>query len=157
MATESLKKARRRSGKRVRVYRVRNPNKYKGDVTDVQCLSSWEYKFCEFLDNNVNVIEWSSEQIAIPYLKPTDHKVHRYYPDFWIKYRNKNGKVVQDIIEIKPASKARQPRTRGKSKKTQLFEQIEFAINVAKWKSAQQYCSKYGMTFRVVTENQLFK
>ena len=157
MATQSLKRARRRSGKRVRVYRLRNATKYKGDKDDIQCLSSWEYKFCEFLDNNHSIIEWSSENIAIPYVKPTDGKVHRYYPDFWIKYKNKRGELVEDIIEVKPAAQTKQPTTRGKRKKTQLFEQVQFAINIAKWKAAQQYCAKYGMNFQIVTENQLFK
>ena len=157
MATQSLTDARRKSGKRVKIYRARHANKYRGDPNNIQCLSRWEYKFCEFLDNNPNVLEWSSESIEIPYIKPTDKRVHRYFPDFWIKYRNKKGQIVQEVIEVKPAAQTRQPTTKGKRKKTQLYEAVQYAINIAKWKSARQFCAKYGMTFRIVTENQLFR
>ena len=38
-----------------------------------------------YFDRNENVIEWSSEEIAIPYVSPWDNKIHRYYPDFLVK------------------------------------------------------------------------
>lgn len=138
-------------------YTPRNPDKYKGDKENIICRSSWEFKFCEFLDNNPNVLEWASEEIAIPYIKPTDGRVHRYFPDYWIKYQNKSGQIVQELIEIKPAAQTKQPTSRGKRKKQQLYENITYAVNLAKWQAATQFCDKYGMKFRLVTENQLFK
>jgi hypothetical protein len=41
----------------------------------------------KMLDANENILEWSSEGIAIPYVKPTTGRVHRYYPDFWVRSR----------------------------------------------------------------------
>ena len=40
-----------------------------------------------YCDNNPNILEWGSEEIIIPYKSPLDKKVHRYFPDFFIKYR----------------------------------------------------------------------
>lgn len=138
-------------------YAPRHPEKYKGDATKIRYMSSWELKFHQFLDNNPSILEWSSEEITIPYIKPTDGKVHRYYPDYWVKYRNKHGHLVQEIIEVKPEKQTRTPTTRGKRKIQQLHESVTYAINIAKWRAAQNFCRKYGMTFRIVTENQLFR
>lgn len=138
-------------------YTPKNPSKYKGDATNVVYRSSWELRFCQFLDGNPNVLEWASEEVAIPYIKPTDGKVHRYFPDYWIKYKNKHGDVVQEIIEVKPDKQTRQPTTRGKRKNQQIYESVTYAINLAKWQAASQFCNKYGMKFRLLTENELFK
>lgn len=135
----------------------KNPDKYKGSVDNIVYRSSWELSFCRFLDNNPNILEWNSEEISIPYIKPTDGRVHRYFPDYWIQYQNKSGQVVQELIEIKPESQTRQPTTRGKKKKQQIYESIAYAINMSKWSAATQFCNKYGMKFRLVTENELFK
>ena len=56
----------------------------------------------QFADLNPNIIQWGSEEIVIPYLKPTDKKIHKYIPDFWIKVKNKHGDVKKFLIEIKP-------------------------------------------------------
>lgn len=138
-------------------YELRNPDKYTGDPSNIVYRSSWELSFCQFLDNNPNILEWSSEEIAIPYIKPTTGRVHKYYPDYWVKFRNKAGKLVQEIIEVKPSTQTRQPRRVGKRKKQQLYENLTYAVNVAKWQAATQFCDKYGMKFRLLTEKELFK
>lgn len=139
------------------LYKPRNPQKYIGDVNNIRFMSSWELKADQFLDNNPNVIQWSSEEIVIPYRKPTDGKVHKYYPDYWVKYRDKHGKIIQEVWEVKPAAQTKPPKTRGKNKKTQLRESITYAVNVAKWQAAQKFCDKYGLKFRIITENEMFK
>ncbi len=138
-------------------FQPKNPEKYKGDATNIVYRSSWELSFCQFLDGNPNILEWSSEEVVVPYLKPTTGRVHRYFPDYWIKYKNKSGQEVQELIEVKPEAQTRQPTTRGKRRKQQVYESLTYAINVAKWKAATQFCDKYGMKFRILTENQLFK
>ncbi|KKL19318.1 hypothetical protein LCGC14_2466650, partial [marine sediment metagenome] len=52
------------------VYEVRNPNKYVGDLKKVIFRSSWELYMNQFLDNNPNILRWSSEEFYIPYIKP---------------------------------------------------------------------------------------
>ena len=66
-------------------YRIKNIEKYKGDPTNVTYRSLWERKFMVYCDKNENILEWGSEEIAIPYRSPLDNKIHRYFPDFYIK------------------------------------------------------------------------
>ena len=49
-------------------YKVKNPSKYKGDHTNVIYRSMWEKYAFKWCDNNSNVVEWSSEEVVIPYL-----------------------------------------------------------------------------------------
>jgi hypothetical protein len=109
---------------------------------------------CSFLDNNERVLRWGSEEIVIPYVKPTDGRVHRYFPDFWVEYVNKDGEILQEIIEVKPKSQTRKPRANSKH---QLYEQATLAINMAKWQAANAYCKERNMKFRIVTEKSVFK
>lgn len=139
------------------LYKPKHPEKYNGDVTKIRFMSSWELNFHRFLDNNPNILEWSSEGIKIPYLKPTTGRVHVYLPDYWIKYVTTQGELVEEIIEVKPDKETRAPRNVGKNKKTQLYEQITWAINDAKWKAAELFCKKKGIKFRIITEKHLFK
>jgi len=150
---------RRKKGWRQGWYKPRHPEKYKGDLTKIRYMSSWELHTHKFLDNNPNILEWNSEEIAIPYLKPTDRykRVRLYYPDYWVKYRNTSGKVIEEVWEVKPAKEISQPTRVGKSHKQQLMEAVTWAINVAKWKAAQAYCRKHGYAFRLMTEDQIFK
>lgn len=138
-------------------YTPKNPDKYKGNVAAIRYMSSWELNFHQFLDSNPNVLEWSSEEIKIPYLKPTTGRVHVYLPDYWIRYVTAQGEIVEEIVEVKPDKETRAPRTVGKNKKTQLYEQLTWAVNDAKWKAASLYCKKKGIAFRIVTEKHLFK
>lgn len=128
-----------------------HPEKYVGaDVTKIRYMSSWELKFNQFLDNNQNVLRWASESIAIPYLKPTDGRVHKYYPDYWIEYRNRDGEIIQEIIEIKPANQIQLGR------KPSTYQQLTHAVNMAKWQSCQKFCESKGIAFRILSEKELF-
>lgn len=133
-------------------YTPRNPEKYVGDAAKIRYMSSWELAFDKFLDGNPNIIRWSSECVAIPYIKPTDGKIHRYYPDYWIEYINKDGEVIQEILEIKPKSQAG-----GKSVgRMNMYEKVQYAVNLAKWESCKRFCEQRGIVFRVLTEQELF-
>jgi len=54
-------------------------------------------------DENPNVISWGSEEICIPYKSPVDGKIHRYYPDFIVELKNKQGEIETLVIEVKPS------------------------------------------------------
>ena len=135
-------------------YTPKNQSKYIGDTTKIRYMSSWEHELHKFFDGNPNVIRWASEEIAIPYIKPTDGRIHKYYPDYWVEYRTKTGDLVQEIIECKPAQQTRQPRSNGKHR---LYEQLTFAVNTAKWAAAQDWCRQRNIKFRIVTEKSIFK
>lgn len=132
------------------LFTPRNPEKYVGDAAKIRYMSSWELSFDKFLDGNPNILRWSSECVAIPYIKPTDGKIHRYYPDYWIEYINKDGEVIQELVEIKPNSQARP------GKKMSTYEKVQYAINLAKWESCVNFCNQRGIGFRVLTEKELF-
>ena len=134
-----------------------NPEKYDGKVDNICFRSSWELEFCKFCDRNVNILAWSSEEIVIPYVRPTDQSVRKYYPDYFIAYKNKNGDVIKELIEIKPADQTKPPRKNIKNPKQRMYEQVTYAVNIAKWTAATAWCKQRGITFRILTENQLFK
>ena len=58
------------------------------------------------LDENPSVIGWSNEEIIIPYLSPVDGRWHRYFPDFYVKVKNREGIEESLILEVKPKSQA---------------------------------------------------
>lgn len=139
-------------------YHVLHPEKYAGDPNKVVYRSSWELRMNRFLDNNSQILRWNSECIKIPYLHPLDGRVHHYYPDYYIEYINKDGEVVQEMIEVKPFNQTSAPKkSKGKSNKTMLYEQQTWAVNEAKWKYAMAWCEKRGIRFRVLSERSLFK
>ena len=47
-----------------------------------------------YCDKNDNILEWASEEIAIPYRSPIDNRVHRYFPDFYMKVKERGGRAM---------------------------------------------------------------
>ena len=82
-------------------YKPLNPRKYKGDASQVIYRSLWERKLMVYCDNNKSVVEWGSEEIWIKY-RSIDNKIHRYFPDFYMKVRQADGSTKKFIIEVKP-------------------------------------------------------
>ena len=117
-----------------------NPQKYKGNPTQIIYRSSWECRVMSFLDNNPSIVQWSSEEIVIPYLSPIDRKVHRYFPDFYIKVKDKNGTIKEMIWEIKPKKQSIQPKKQSRITQRYINEVVTWGINEAKWKAAEEYC-----------------
>ena len=98
-------------------YTPKNPKKYKGDPTNVIYRSSWEQRVMFYLDDNPQVIWWGSEELHIPYYSPIVKKMHKYYPDFIAKVKQKNDKVMTFIIEVKPDKETKPPKQKRKTKK----------------------------------------
>lgn len=132
------------------LFEVTNSDKYMGNHKP-RYRSGWEFTFMNFCDNNKNIIKWASESIRIPYRHPFTGKVTMYVPDFFVLYENKYGQRHAEIVEIKP-------------KKQSLIEskasanaRAVVAVNHAKWAAANAYCKSQGITFRVITEDDLFR
>jgi len=139
-------------------YTPRHPEKYRGDVKKIRFMSSWELSVHKFLDNNPNVLEWASEEVVIPYVKPTDGRVHKYYVDYWVRFKTRTGEIVTELWEVKPEKEINPPkRSRGKSRQTVLYEELTYAVNKAKWHSAALFAQQQGWKFRLMTEKQIFK
>lgn len=132
------------------VFEVRNPQKYVGKGKP-RYRSGWEWTFMQFCDNNDSILQWASESVAIPYRNPITGKMTQYIPDFLVQYRNKNNKVVTELIEIKPKK-----QSIIESKASQR-DKLVVAVNYAKWAAAQKWCQRSGITFRVITEDDIFR
>ena len=136
-------------------FKPKNYKKYKGDPTKIFYRSLWERKFMVYCDNNDAIIEWGSEEIIIPYRSPIDKKVHRYFPDFYIKYVNSKGQAIREIIEVKPKSQTLPPKEQKRRTQKFLREVATYAVNQAKWKAAEEFCTDRRMKFRILTEDHL--
>lgn len=136
-------------------FRPHNSQKYKGDPTNIVYRSLWELKFMRYLDSHPSIIQWSSEEIVIPYISPKDRKVHRYFPDFWIKYTDKNQTINTMLVEIKPSSQCRPPVLQEKVTKKYIKEVMTYGVNSAKWKAAEQFCADRKWQFKIMTEKDL--
>ena len=136
-------------------YKPSYPRKYKGDPTNIIYRSLWERYFMRYCDMNTNILEWGSEEIVVPYQSPIDNRYHRYFPDFYIKVREKNGKIKKMIIEIKPFKQCVEPKVQKKKTKGYIYEVMEYAKNQAKWEAAKEWCLDRGYEFKVLTENEL--
>ena len=131
------------------------PRKYKGDPTNIVYRSLWERKFMVYCDKNQNILEWASEEIAIPYRSPIDNRVHRYFPDFYMKVKETNGNIKNYVIEVKPAKQTIPPKKPKRQTKGYIREAYEYARNQAKWKMAKEFCADRQWEFKVVTEKEL--
>lgn len=127
----------------------KNKNKYLGNYNNIIARSGWERQVMIYLDNNPNILKWSSERISIPYYNPITEKTHRYYPDFWIKYLTNKNEIKECIIEIKPHHKT---YLRERAKK---ITKAEFIVNKAKFEAAIKYCVNKGIEFKVITEKDV--
>lgn len=128
---------------------VKNPHKYAGKNTP-RYRSGWEHAFMMFCDNNDHIIQWASESINIPYRNPITGKQTIYVPDFLIQYRNRNNQIITELIEIKPKKQS------VIESKASARDRAMVAVNYAKWAEAQKWCKRNNLTFRVVTEDDIF-
>jgi hypothetical protein len=132
-----------------------NPQKYKGDYNNIIYRSSWECRVMNWLDRNENVVEWGSEEFSIPYKSPVDGKNHRYYPDFFVRVKQKDDIIRAMVIEIKPKKQTKPPEKKKRVTKQYIQEVVTWGINEAKWKAAVEFCKDRGWTFKVLTEDDL--
>jgi hypothetical protein len=138
------------------VYNPTNRKKYKGNDIP-RFLSSWELKLFRWCDSNDDILEWSSECIAIQYTNPLTGKTSCYFPDVAIKMKVGND-VKKFLVEIKPYRQTIDPKNferKNKKKKSILYEDMTYLKNVAKWKAAEKWCEKMGYEFTLLTEKEL--
>jgi hypothetical protein len=136
-------------------YRPSNPQKYKGNPNNIICRSSWERKFCQWCDLNENILEWASEEFFIPYISPIDRKVHKYFPDFIVKMRDKRGSIKTYVVEVKPKRQTAPPKKKSRITKSFLYESQLYEVNKAKWKAAEEWCKDRLLEFKIITEDDL--
>lgn len=135
-------------------FKPKNANKYQGNIDAIYYRSSWELAIMLWCDTNSNILNWSSEELVIPYLCPTDGRTHRYFVDFKITFSNKQTY----LIELKPKKQTVPPEqksTKKRDRKQYITEVLTYVKNQAKWKAAHEYAANRGATFQVWTEDTL--
>lgn len=130
-------------------YYPKNPEKYLGKKLPY-FRSSWERRVCEFFDTTNHILGWASESHRIPYLHPFTGNKTTYVPDFFVVYQDKYGNKHTELIEVKPNSQILGNAKRKSDKNAAI-------INEAKWMMAEKWCNHHGLTFRVITENDIFR
>lgn len=131
-------------------YKITNKEKYRGDPSKVVYRSLWEKHCFKWCDNSAEILEWSSEEIIVPYFYEVDRKYHRYFPD--LKIKMSSGKVY--LIEIKPDKETRPPEGKRKTKQY-ITEGLTYIKNENKWKAATSFAKDRGWEFQIWTEKTL--
>lgn len=131
------------------IYKPVHPEKYAGSAPPFW-RSSWEWKVMQMFDMNPNIISWASESLKIPYQNPFTGKYTVYVPDFVVTYVDAKGNQKAEIIEVKPAKETFLEQAKSQRAKAAV------ALNTYKWAAAQAFAKQHGMTFRVMTENNIF-
>ena len=112
-----------------------------------------------YLDTHVNVLQWSSEEVVIPYKSPIDGRRHRYFPDFYLEQINTNGIKEKILIEVKPKYQTIPPvvqTTKTKKPTKRYINEVKtWGINQAKWIAAEEFCKDRGWKFQIMHEDHL--
>ena len=136
-------------------YAPKNIQKYVGKIDNIIYRSGLELKFFRFCDNNPNVVEWGSEEIAVPYFDSLMKKSRKYFIDAYVKIQE--GDIVKKyLVEVKPWKQTQEPKSgKGKKKANLLYEQVAWKNNCDKWAFAKEFAKKHGMEFIIITEKEL--
>jgi hypothetical protein len=152
--TDEPKKPRRNStykGKFV----PKNPKKYRGDPTNIVYRSGWELRVMKWLDTNSAILEWSSEEIIVPYYDPTEGRNRRYFPDFVVVAAGPNGTQRTLMLEVKPEAQTKEPVKKKRITQRYITEVKTWGTNQAKWAQAREFCANRGWQFVILTEKEL--
>ena len=132
-------------------YKIKRPEKYAGDASNVVFRSLWERNAFRWCENNPKIKLWNSEGVVIPYKCSIDKKLHRYFVDLLIEMDNK--KVY--LVEIKPKSQTVPPVKKSRKTKRYINEALTFSRNQDKWTAADKFAKHNGWEFQVWTEETL--
>jgi len=136
-------------------FKPSNPQKYVGDYKNIIYRSSWEARVMNWLDKNPSIVSWASEEVVVPYISPVDGRWHRYFPDFVVKVKDKNGTLKTMMLEVKPKKQTKEPEQQKRVTKRYITEVTTWGVNQAKWKAATEYCLDRNWEFKLITEDHL--
>ena len=137
------------------LFKPKNPQKYVGDPNNIVYRSSWECKVMSWLDKTPESLTWASEELIVPYISPVDNRQHRYFPDFIVRIKTKEGKLKTMMLEVKPKYQTEMPKPKKRITESYKNEIKTYAVNKAKWKAAEEFCLDRGWEFRILTEEHL--
>lgn len=108
-----------------------------------------------YLDVHPDVLSWASEEIVVPYVSPLDNRMHRYFPDFVVRKKGRDGTLETLMVEIKPFKETKPPVIQQKPNKRYIKEVYTWGVNEAKWKAAREFCKDRKWKFVILTEHEL--
>ena len=111
------------------MFRPSNPQKYAGDHKNIIYRSTWEARVMTWLDSNPNIITWASEEVIVPYISPVDGRWHRYFPDFIVKVRTRDGSTKTLMLEVKPKKQTKPPEPQKRATKKYITEVVTYGVN----------------------------
>lgn len=132
------------------IYTVKNPEKYIG-LGNPRYRSSWELSVMRMCDENDAIEQWASESVKIPYRDPLTGKPTVYVPDFLVVFTDNKKNKRAELWEIKPVNQTLKENV-GKN----VYNQAQYVRNTVKWAAAKNWCKQQGITFRIITERDLF-
>ncbi len=132
-------------------FKMRNPQKYRGETSKCVFRSSLERRFMKYCDKWEHIVQWNCEVVKIPYICRTDGQKHTYIMDFWI--RTNTGK--QYLVEVKPHEFTSAPKIPERKTKNYYNKVTMWGKNQSKWEAAEKYAQKRGMEFKILTEKHL--
>jgi hypothetical protein len=108
-------------------------------------------------DTDPNILKWASEELIIDYCNQVDGRAHRYYPDFVVQFKDKNGVVQNAMIEVKPKAQCSAPKLPASGRQTRRYinEMVTYLTNESKWAAARDWCARNGFQFHLMTEIEL--
>lgn len=136
-------------------FKPKNPSKYKGNVENIVFRSSLEYKYYRYFDINQSILEWSSEEVVVPYINPIDNRQHRYFIDAFVTIKTKSGEIKKVLIELKPYSQTFEPKPQKRITPQFRRRVAEYLINKSKWIAAEKFAESKGYKFMVLTERDI--
>lgn len=150
-ASSNIQRATSKYGTSQGYFICKNPDKYIGpNKGKIPYHSSWEKDFMHTCDENPAIMQWAVEPFSIPYRDPVSGSKKNYWPDFLLSYMKKDGTMIHEIVEIKPLKESLLEKAKSRRDKANLL------VNQAKWSAANQFCKANGLSFRIMTEQQLY-
>jgi len=131
------------------IYEAKNTSKTRTPTPYYK--SSWELAFMRFVDDHPSILNWAYEPCKIPYKHPLTNQYTVYVPDFLIVFIDSKKKQQAQLIEIKPSKQTSLEKARYKDDKLAVI------VNAAKWEAAAAYAKNHGMTFRILTEHDIYR
>lgn len=164
------------------IFTITNRSKYIGSK-DPAFKSGLEERVMNYMDKNSSVLKWAYEdpKMVVEYFLPTDGRIHRYYPDFYMEAIGSSGTIKKFLIEVKTLKEIpedylkemygskledkefkrnllKEPKSKlSKSKENYNRKRLTVLQNKAKFDAAKDFCKKNGMTFKVITQNEISK
>lgn len=134
------------------IFKPMFPLKYRGDANNIVFRSGLEKKWYKYVDLNPSILHWNCEEVVIRYINPVDNKMHKYFIDLWIQYRNKKGEIKECIIEIKPLEQTKRPKLKKSKSKSYVYQVNTYITNVSKWNAAKKIAEEKNIEFKILTE-----